>query len=178
MKDGIFLETRVDLSEIEVLTTIDELITAAIPSHTQTGPAAILDVAANPINPAQLFIALTLGEGEDDQSTYILLYDDEQDALTLTMELAFNLIKDNPLQFSPDGQWLTLQSYDSYQFLWQLNLHNNLTGEVHTVTSNHLTSFPGYDWSADGQWLIRVGRWVSAIMGAWPRFSAANRIRS
>ncbi|GIK55878.1 MAG: hypothetical protein HND44_09600 [Chloroflexi bacterium] len=62
----------------------------------------------------------------------------------------------HPLAFSPDGRWLNMQTYSSREFDWQLDILHLDTGQHERYRSAQNIALPGYDWSADGRWLLRV----------------------
>jgi hypothetical protein len=59
-----------------------------------------------------------------------------------------------PLRFSPDGQWLLLKSNGPRQY--DFYLYHVESGQERIMTSNHMSAFPNFDWSADGRWLLRL----------------------
>jgi hypothetical protein len=59
---------------------------------------------------------------------------------------------------SPDARWLAIQSLDRTRTNWKLHLLNFQTDQIEVITSAYRFAFPDYDWSANGQWLLRIDR--------------------
>lgn len=59
-----------------------------------------------------------------------------------------------PFQFSPNGRWLTTVTSGWRHPARLFFLHDRTTGQTQQFESS--PTFPHYDWSADGQWLLRV----------------------
>ena len=139
---------RIGQDKREVLLPWQQLITAV---DENPNTLTVYTIIVSPNNPSLLFIAVKTEAGP-----LILTYDRQQDIITRQLALRYEFPTYNPFIFSPDGRWLTIQSFDPRSTEWELYLHDVNTGETHTFTSDYLFTFPGYDWSADGQWLVRA----------------------
>lgn len=113
----------------------------------------------NPQNQNEVFIAsayTAVVEGDRVKGTMVLRFDLARGTATFLFETAGYFGPYNPFSFSPDGQWLTVQSYTDELFDWQLDILNLQSAQHVTYRSAHNVALPGYDWSADGRWLLRV----------------------
>jgi len=132
---------------------------AAVPAGVEFDRLSIRAIAAAPADPDTLFIALAPAEddqGETATGALIFSYHRRTGAVALRLQLDHYLSPFNPLLFSPDGRWLALQSFARPKTLWQLHLHEVATRQTRVLTSSYIFAFPGFDWSADGRWLLRV----------------------
>ncbi len=81
-------------------------------------------------------------------------YDRVSDEVTLRWQVPHDVVPYYPLRFSPDGQWLLLKSNGPRQY--HFYLYHIESGREQIMTSNHMSAFPNFDWSADGRWLLRL----------------------
>lgn len=81
-------------------------------------------------------------------------YDRVSDEVTLRWQVPHDVVPYYPLRFSPDGQWLLLKSNGPRQY--HFYLYHVESEQERIMTSNHMSAFPNFDWSADGRWLLRL----------------------
>jgi hypothetical protein len=154
--------------------TADAVVTAPLPAGTPTPllpltrlealvPAPFSHLTLNwqgiapaPGNGRYLFLLASLAPHDTRRGVNALLfkYDRATDELTLLWELPHDVVPYYPLRFSPDGQWLLVKSNGPR--LYHFYLHHVESGQERIMTSNHLSAFPNFDWSADGRWLLRL----------------------
>lgn len=104
-----------------------------------------------------LAVAYNISAGDElFPGTMLLRYDLASETVELLFEGAERFGPYRALGLSPDGRWLTMQSYSDHEFDWQLDLYNLETGQHERYRSAHNIALPGYDWSADGRWLLRI----------------------
>ncbi|NJN53611.1 MAG: hypothetical protein HC804_01955 [Anaerolineae bacterium] len=106
-----------------------------------------------------LFVAVSYTVNRSDElvsGTMLLHYDLAAGTVQPLFEGTEQFGPYSPLTFSPDGRWLNMQSYTSHEFDWQLDILNLETGQQERYRSAQSVALPGYDWSADGRWLLRV----------------------
>lgn len=144
--------------EVSVLLRLADL-QAATPADINFDQLTIHAIARSPADASRLFIAMVPAQDEgviEEVGALIFDYDRQTGAASLLLRLDYHLGLFNPLLFSPDGHWLVVQSFARPKTAWQLHLYGIATGETHVLTSSYIFAFPGFDWSADGQWLLRV----------------------
>jgi hypothetical protein len=68
---------------------------------------------------------------------------------------------------SPNGEWLALHLFPETGLEARFVLHDLRTGEAILDTrSPYFNAFRAHDWSADGQWLARIGlRYIELATG-------------
>ena len=144
--------------EVTILLRLADL-QAAVPAEVELDRLSIRAIVAAPADPDILFIALAPSDddgGEAEAGALIFSYNRRTGVVSLRLRLDHYLSPFSPLLFSPDGRWLVLQSFARPKTLWQLHLHDVASGQTHALTSSYIFAFPGFDWSADGRWLLRV----------------------
>lgn len=141
--------------ENEVLLPLSAL-TSLLPADVSLRDLAIRDIATHPAQPGKLFIAVAFRQRVEQEGGFIFHYDVASNELTMPLAIPYDFGPYNPLTFSPNGRWLTVQSFARSGSDWDLHLLNGETGRIVSYRSNYPFLFPGYDWSADGQWLLRV----------------------
>ncbi|HRQ36711.1 MAG TPA: hypothetical protein PLD25_02215 [Chloroflexota bacterium] len=136
------------------LKPLEAAILAAQPGADWT----IHTVAPEPGGQALLMaVSYTASGGEAQVSgTLLLRYVLADGRVELLFEGAERFGLYSPLTFSPDGRWLNLQSYGSQEFDWQLDIIHLETGQHERYRSAQAVALPGFDWSADGRWLLRL----------------------
>lgn len=134
-------------------------LAAALPAAPALQAWEVHSIVSDPDRADQLFVAVTYTAVAGDQTqrgTMVLRYELATEAATPLIDAADYFGLYNPFSFSPDGRWLNIQSYSDSGFDWQLDVLNLQTGRqaVYRVAQN--VAMSGYDWSADGRWLLRV----------------------
>ncbi|MCA9972655.1 MAG: hypothetical protein KC425_20695, partial [Anaerolineales bacterium] len=135
--DGGATETLLDLGEWGTAVGLDEF--------------AVVSIVRSAYNADWLYILLELADG----APLVVIHDMARQT-TRSFRLAGALGPYNPLFTSPDGRWITVRTFETDGPGWQLHLVDAATGETRALRSGHPTSFPGFDWSADGEWLVMV----------------------
>lgn len=143
--------------EAEIALALPDLA-AYLPRDISLDQLIIRGTATHPSHPNQLFLAATyhrnLESGQE--GSFIFQLDTKTGELKLPLTLPYNLGLYNPFVFSPDGRWLTIQSFAESKTERQLHLLEVSTGNAVAFHSGFLLLLPGYDWSADGEWLLRI----------------------
>ena len=128
----------------------------ALPPEARLRPLKIQDMAANPHNPEEILVALVYAD-EEREGAFVVAYDRILQTSRLLLTLPYKITPTRPLQFSPNGRFLTIQSFAQADATWTLDFYDLTTDEPFRLTSDFVFTLPGYDWSADEQWLLRVG---------------------
>jgi hypothetical protein len=135
------------------LTALDEAIRAAQPA----AEWQIHTITPHPEDAMTLFIAVAYTDpAEDRRGTMVLQYDLASATVTSLIEAADYFGLFNTFSFSPEGRWLTVESYGDIDFEWQLDIYHLDSGQHLTYRSAQSRSQAAYDWSADGRWLMRL----------------------
>ncbi|MCL4267425.1 MAG: hypothetical protein KJ069_29880 [Anaerolineae bacterium] len=106
-----------------------------------------------------VFVAVAYTEQNADAAvsgTMLLHYDLSGGEANVLFEGTEQFGPYHPLTFSPDGRWLNMQSYNNHDFDWQLDIFNLETEQHMRYRSAQNIALPGFDWSADGRWLLRI----------------------
>lgn len=153
----------------QVLLTLEDLLERLPADRNPYRP--LLGVAAgNPANPNLL--SLQVADSRSGREEYIFLVHrsvDPAQGSDISLRLQ---VDDAPvwgMWFSPDGRWLMLSSTEQSvngSRTWALYLHDIDRNQT-TVYRSDISEFvleetnlevlTGYDWSQDGQWLVKVG---------------------
>lgn len=128
----------------------------ALPPEARLFPLKVQDMAANPHNPEEILVALAYAD-EEREGAFVVGYDRSLRQSRLLLTLPYKITPTRPLQLSPNGRFLTLQSFAQADATWTLDFYDLTTNEPFRLTSDFVFTLPGYDWSADEQWLLRVG---------------------
>ncbi|MCA9995309.1 MAG: hypothetical protein KDE56_06175 [Anaerolineales bacterium] len=128
----------------------------ALPPEARLFPLNVQDIAANPHNPEEILVALAYAD-EAQEGAFVVGYDRSLRQSRLLLTLPYKISPIRPLQFSPNGRFLTIQSFAQADATWTLDFYDLTTDEPFRLTSDFVFTLPGYDWSADEQWLLRVG---------------------
>ncbi|MEM7116974.1 MAG: hypothetical protein AAF614_31370, partial [Chloroflexota bacterium] len=131
------------------------LFLTAVPPQALLTSYTIHDIAPNPQNDAELLLAL-VPQAEEETGAFILAYNRQTRETRRLLTLPYELSPYKPLHFSPDGRWLTVQAFARSDANWELHLYDLVDGQTAVLRSNYVYTLPGYDWSADGNWLLRV----------------------
>ena len=147
-----------DGEQMASVATLFDAFLAYLPERTTESDITIRAIEPYPNDNSQLYIFLSLPETEqeDAKSAYLFSYNQETQKLDLLTTSMHKLPPFDPLNISPDGQWVLFNSYapeSASAVLYLLHLDSSTT---QTITSTNPYSYPGYDWSADGNWLLRV----------------------
>ena len=135
------------------LAALDEAILEAHPAVEWQ----IQTITTSPNEPSALFIAIAYTDPtEESRGTMVLRYDLVSATATSLLETADYFSPFSIFSFSPDGRWLTVESHADSDFEWQLDLYKLDSGQHLTYRSAQSPSQAGYDWSADGHWLMRL----------------------
>jgi hypothetical protein len=150
--DGVVVLDADNLAVLLPLSRLQERVPAAL-SHLALNWQG---VAVAPGNGRYLFLLAGLIPHDPLRGVNGLLfrYDRSGDELTLLWEVPHDVVPYYPLRFSPDGQWLLLKSNGPR--LYHFYLYHVESGQERIMTSNHMSAFPNFDWSADGRWLLRL----------------------
>ena len=122
-----------------------------LPQGLQERKIDIRSIKTSPAHPHLLLIAAAVLDEEKwfDGGGLIFSYD-------LLLNLPYNLQSHDEFSFSADGEWLTIRSSDLSGTESQLHLHNLTTDQTIGFNVTFAADLPGYDWSADSQWLLRA----------------------
>lgn len=127
-----------------------------LPEGVTAANLLVRDVVPHPDDPNRLFVLLTIfNRGNVERGALLTLVDRTSGAVSLRYHLPYSLPLFDPIAFSPDGRWLTMRTLARTSERSQLVLHNVDTGETEAWTTYYSAGQPGYDWSADGRWLVR-----------------------
>lgn len=136
------------------LTPLESAVLAAHPAADWT----IHAITANP-GTNGIFVAVSYTEQNADAAvsgTMLLHYDLSGGEANVLFEGTEQFGPYSLLTFSPDGRWLNMQSYNNHDFDWQLDIFNLETEQHRRYRSAQNIPLPGFDWSADGRWLLRI----------------------
>jgi hypothetical protein len=133
-----------------------EQLLPPLPLEARLQPLKIQDIAANPHNPEELLVALAYAD-DGREGAFVVGYDRSKRESRLLLTLPYRLTPDRPLQFSANGRWLTVQSFAQADATWSLDFYDLITSEPFQLISDFVFTLPGYDWSADENWLLRLG---------------------
>jgi hypothetical protein len=149
--------------EAQVLLTLEDLL-ETIPVDERPAQPSINYVAVNPSDAHLLGIMVV---DFHHYETYVFLYERSEDP-SQAGEVSLRLHLDGQavfaLDFSPDGHWLMVSSaeHEGDSDFWVLHLHDINKNQTKTFRSD-VTHFErsgliwtGYDWSRDGEWLIKI----------------------
>lgn len=157
-----------DANSFIVLTTISDMQTeillpvkaplALLPEGIEERKIAIRTIKTSPAHPELLLIAAAILDEEQwsDSGGLIFSYDMRDEKIRLLLNLPYNLRSYDEFSFSPDGEWLTVKSTDRSGMMSQLHLLHLATDQTIVLNSTYPSGYPGYDWSADSQWLLRT----------------------
>ncbi|MFQ5398442.1 MAG: TolB family protein [Anaerolineae bacterium] len=133
-------------------------LAAAVTDRSNAQPVQIHAIVANPQRTGPVFIAATAQEGEGEEGgLWLFSVGPAGGEVRLRWQSDNRLGPQDALTFSPDGRWLTVKSFAPTGTTWQLTLLDTLTDEQRLLTTDYPFAFPGFDWSADGRWLLLVG---------------------
>ncbi len=155
MADLLIIEDVGDraIQQTHSLAILNEAIVAAHP----TVEWQIQAIITAPNDPSALLIAIAYTYPmEESRGTMVLRYDLASATVTTLLEPADYFSPFSPFSFSPDGRWLTVESYADSDFEWQLDLYRLDSDQHLTYRSMQNPLQAGYDWSADGRWLMRL----------------------
>jgi hypothetical protein len=136
-----------------VVSWADDVL-SALPSHERAGQIGIQRVVVNTVNSQWLLIE-TSSTGRGDRDDHAFLFNRRfREALRLPFAPAYATY-----DFSPDGRWLVVRSFDPKTAGWSVHLHNIEQNRTEAFTYNDLyvidpATPPPIDWSADGRWLL------------------------
>jgi hypothetical protein len=151
-----------------VLTTISTLQTenllpveapaSLLPESIEERKIAIRTIKTSPAHPDLLLIAAAILDEEQlsDSGGLIFSFDMQDEKIRLLLNLPYNLRPYDEFSFSPDGEWLTVKSTDRSGIMSQLHLQHLASDQTIVLNSTYPSGYPGYDWSADSQWLLRT----------------------
>jgi hypothetical protein len=134
-------------------------VATAVHAPYPTAEWSIHTLVPNPTHPDELFLAVAYtvqADGDTTQGTMLLRYHLPSETAELLFETAEYFGPYNPISFSPDGRWLTVKSYADTELDWQLDIFNLQTGQHVPYHSAYNVALPGFDWSGDGRWLLRL----------------------
>jgi hypothetical protein len=135
---------------------------ATVPARDRPETATIAQIVRHPRQSGLWFVELS-GEGPGfGASTYLLAYDRTADALTLLAELPGRQAI-GPLEVTANGRYLALlvvpvqppeSSFYGAPELIALDLAAGSDGRQSSAPATYSLAAGGYDWSADGEWLL------------------------
>lgn len=148
--------------ETETLLNVDALI-GALDLDINFEFIFINGLGMHPSRPDQLFVVARIQRTERSESDEYHIFSldltaeaSDAAALTYLMQVNHSLEPFRPLRFSPDGRWLVMRTVERGSNGWHLNLYDLESGRHLAYSSEFPLAFPGYDWSGDGSWLVRV----------------------
>ena len=144
--------------ETGTLVEMEMLAEALTPLRGVTDATLISPVAlaTHPTMPDRLFVAARVPGRGRTETTHIFAYSLSTGTTAHLLQIEHPLEPVRSLRFSADGRWLFVHSVERSADSWHLHLYNNRTGESLAYSSESQLAFPGYDLSADGEWLVRV----------------------
>ena len=113
-------------------------------------------LAAHPALPDRLFIGARVEGGTGAPTSHVFVHNLATDEITELLQIDHNFEPHRSLHVSADGRWLFVHSVDQRASSWHLHLYNIRTGDILTYSAERTMAYPGYDLSADGEWLVRV----------------------
>jgi hypothetical protein len=131
-------------------------LASALPPAVRLSHLTIRAIVAAPSNPDQLFIATSVRPRRTNLRSLLFVYHQQTKQIELLYASAYSLGFYKPLTFSSDGHWLTAATFAHTNTLSDLFLYHIPSGHSQTFGSNHAFSALDYDWSANGQWLLRL----------------------
>lgn len=142
-----------------------ETLKAAIPTEAPVNALQIIEAVVSPADSDLLF--LRVRERSQDfvlsyrMSTAELTYRFTTGPLVEQFSNDADDVNLGSLSFSPDGRWLTLSATGPNRPgiapLWQQYLYDLESGSLRTLSFDPFFVFPEQQWSADSQWLVRLG---------------------
>jgi dipeptidyl aminopeptidase/acylaminoacyl peptidase len=133
-----------------------ERLADALQDATDVTGIAPVALAAHPALPDQLFIGARVEGGTGAATSHIFVHNLATDEITELLQIDHNFEPHRSLHVSADGRLLFVHSVDRRASSWHLHLYNIRTGDILTYSAENTMAFPGYDLSADGEWLVRV----------------------
>lgn len=121
-------------------------ISYIIPSPLDTATLYVAAQYPNVVTPKVYIFAVQWTESPDTNALSI------QTSLVIEADEEFATYSP-PFQFSPNGRWLTTTTNGYRHPARTLYLYDLLTGELQTLPAPN--TLLRYDWSADGEWLLR-----------------------
>jgi hypothetical protein len=113
-------------------------------------------VVAAPHDPDLLFITANVRRRQSNLRSLLFTYQRQSGRVSLIYASPYTLGFYKPITFSPDGNWLTVTTFDHNSTLSDLFLYHIPSSQGQSLGSNHLFSALEYDWSADSRWLLRL----------------------
>ncbi|HET7090724.1 MAG TPA: hypothetical protein VFL17_18985 [Anaerolineae bacterium] len=129
-------------------------VRSALPSNERTRQIGIQRVVVNPVDSQWLLIE-TSSAGLGDQDDHAFFFNRRfRDARRLPFAPAYATY-----DFSPDGRWLVVRSFDPKTAAWPVYVHDIEQNQTQTFTYDDPywadpATPPPIDWSADGRWLL------------------------
>ena len=150
--------------EAQVLLTLEDLL-ETVPVDERPDQPSINYVAVNPSDANLLGIVVVDFTREPKSYIFLVqLSEDRSEARDISMRLQVDDALVWGLFFSPDGRWLMVSSSEreGESRSWALHVHD-INGSQTKVFRSDITRFDrnplvftGYDWSSDGEWLIKI----------------------
>ena len=153
---GIFIVSLPE-SEPQMLLSLKAL-EPHLPEDVAVDNLLVRSIAPSPTDKDLLFILFAIYNPDEGKTNGGMLFSFQRQTgeITLRLQLPYNLPPYNPLSFSPDGRWLVLKTSARTGGDSNLYVHDIAANQTNLFPSTYPYGFPGYDWSADGQWLLRV----------------------
>ena len=148
---------EVTLPNLALRTLVEmERLAGALQNATDVTQITPVALAAHPALPDRLFVGARVQGGTGEGTTHVFVYDLTTDEITELLQVDNPLERHRSLRFSADGRWLFVHSVERSPNSWHLHIYNNQTGEILNYSAETTLAFPGYDLSADSEWLVRV----------------------
>jgi hypothetical protein len=135
-----------------------EAATSLLPLGMANREFAIRAINTSPAHPSLLLIAVAILDSEHwhDVGGSIFSYDLHEEKLRLLLNLPYNFWPYAEFSFSPDGELLSVRSIDHSKLMSQLHFHHLTNDQTILMNTTYPTAYPGYDWSASSQWVLRM----------------------
>jgi hypothetical protein len=154
--DGMSVEV-VTLPNLALGTLVEmERLADALQDATDVSRITPEALAAHPALPDRLFIGARVEGGTGAPTSHVFVHNLATDEITELLQIDHNFEPHRSLHVSADGRLLFVHSVDRRASSWHLHLYNIRTGDILTYSAENTMAFPGYDLSADGEWLVRV----------------------
>ncbi|MEW5987215.1 MAG: hypothetical protein AB1791_11315 [Chloroflexota bacterium] len=146
-----------ETGELGLVFLTSEALRGSIAAAERPADLTVSYVAVSPADSHRWYVLANSSDGHG----YLFAFDwlnegnseEEPGMVTLLLTVRPAPIIFPPFLLSPDGRWLTATTYDLDSNLRTLYVYDTAQEETRVFTADGRAT-PGYDWSADGRWLL------------------------